>query len=40
MLDVTLALAEMLLQFEAMGVAERLCDLGEAGEDVLLGARA
>ena len=36
----TLTLAEMLEQFEAMGMAERLRNLGEAGEDVLFGAKA
>jgi hypothetical protein len=36
----TLTLAEMLEQFEAMGMAERLRNLGEAGEYVLFGAEA
>jgi len=39
-LDATLTLAEMLEQFEAMGMAEGLRNLGEAGEDVLFGAEA
>ncbi len=39
-LDATLTLAEMLEQFEAMGMAERLRNLGEVGEDVLFGAEA
>jgi len=39
-LHVTLTLAKMLQQFEAMGMAERLRNLGEAGEYVLFGAEA
>jgi hypothetical protein len=38
--DAPLALAKMFEQFEAMGVAERLGDLGEAGEHALFGTRA
>jgi len=39
-LHATLTLAEMLEQFEAMGMAERLRNPGEAGEYVLFGAEA
>ena len=39
-LHATLSLAELLEQFEAMSMAERLRNLGEAGEDVLFGAEA
>ena len=39
-LDAPLALAEMFEQFEPMGVAERLRDLGEAGEYALFRTEA
>jgi hypothetical protein len=39
-LHAALPLAEMLQQFEAMGMAERLRNLGEAREYVLFGAEA
>ena len=39
-LHAMLTLAELLEQFEAMGMAERLRNLGEAGEYVLFGAEA
>ena len=39
-LHAALTLAEVLEQFEAVGMAERLRNLGEAGEDVLFGAEA
>ena len=35
-----LTLAEMLEQFEAIGMAERLRNFGEAGEYLLFGAEA
>ena len=38
--DAPLALAEMFEQFEAMGVPERLCDLGETDEDALFRTEA
>jgi hypothetical protein len=34
-LDAALALPEMLQDFEAIGVAERLGNLGKAGKDLL-----
>ena len=38
--DIPLALTEMFEQFEAMGVPERLCDLGEPDEDALFRTEA
>ena len=38
--DTALALAEMFQQFEPMGVAERLGDLGKTGKDTLFRTKA